>query len=230
MKFKLTGLLILLALQGCAPGKPTASAVEDSLLAGFQGCPNVLINNVELINGREVDENTHVVEVSFDVEVKALPKDKVDESDKAQAAYDAEKQQIHDHYETLHQQYNELESQIGQLSMKIIQELGASGITQQSPNFDQRYQALSETEGLTKMKADITAIGSQFNAPNLRTPQTKLIDLIDQWGNKECLMKAGVSWIGKPTALHDAVANGFTNSLHTTLTMVKTDNGWQIAR
>jgi len=227
MNFKAIPLWVLLALQGCSSTTPSTSEVEKALAADYAACPNLELKNVKILNGRKLTEQVRESEVSFDLVVNALPKEKVEEAHQHQVEYDAEKKQLKDHEDELVKKHTELWNQSIAIPNQVYEQLRSIGLLGGTSAWLEREKVLLEQAGLPKVQADLKANEAELNNRSLFVPKTQLINLVDEWGGIDCLKKAGIEQLNDAEAV---VSNGATNNFHGTINMEKTDNGWMAAK
>ena len=219
---------VVLGIQACSSGSPSTSDVTRALEPTIQGCQNLSIENVKIVNGVEVDALTHQVQAQYDVKVTPLPEERVKEAQKLQEQWDAEKQSLIDHFNELKEQQKDLGAKMAPLQAQVDQDLQAAGVSQSNTTpteYDARRKALSDKYGLTPLEEQSHDLWAQLEPGTYNMqPTTKTIDVLGEWGGHRCIDRSGSGqdWF-------NAVTKGAVNTLNISFVMRKTDNGWMAA-
>jgi hypothetical protein len=145
--------LVVLGVQACSSSSPSASDVAKSLRANYQNCPYVAIEHLKLLNGMKIDDLTHQVQVQYDLTMLPLPASKVEEVQKLATDRDAERQKREEDEKELTQQAAELLKQAQELDGQIVQEVAASGLQGDNPQYRAEINRLKKERGVEDMYA-----------------------------------------------------------------------------
>lgn len=215
---KIVAMMILAgSIQGCSDSAPSNSEVEAAVndyvaMAIPKKCTGIAVENIAKKNGIKVDEGTYQILAGY--EVRILP---VAQDDTQLDALLAEQE-----------------------SVKAREKSSADEVMRITSAESGGYPVLpGELIAYPEKASDqVRPFVQQYAEASNRAKELDLEisehkgSLVNSWGPPECRLVAGnqsAGGFGSEDFLN-AIRGGATNSVELELTLVKTDNGWMLAR
>lgn len=231
MRKFIAATMLFTAFQAIAGGAPTTADVRRAVTAGYADCPKLKVENVRLVNGREINEKLHVVDVTFDVRMIPLTPSQVQQQRQIDAEYEAEMKVLDDRTAFIKARYKELETQLRELSRQAHSQVQAEGLKSSDPGYQDRMNQVRAEIGMTEVKDQMNVIDRELYppaedqpSPRMRLMQKHASSKVD-WGSTNCLMISGVNFTNT-RAIKEATENGFVKHNRVSVRMAKTYNGW----
>lgn len=217
MKKAVAIMILASSLLGCSNDAPSNSeikaAVKDyTAMAIPKQCTRILVENIVKKNGQKVDEGTYRIQAGY--EVRIVPVDQDDPQ-----------------IDALQAQQESAEAQV-ESSFKEVTRI----TSEESGGYPMAPSDFIESPG--KMTDQIRPLVQQYADAKKRAFDLSMeimnheSALSDAWGPTECRLLAHNQSVGAFSGddLSNAIRRGASSNVDLELTMVKTDNGWMLAR